>query len=50
MLKNFGVTILNKLTEEPIENRKINYAYYIKEARKIINQLKCRQLDLFEQI
>lgn len=48
LLKKSGVTILNKLDYKPIENRKINYPYYISEARKIINQLECRQLDLFQ--
>lgn len=48
LLKKSGVTILNKLDDEPIEKRKINYPYYISEARKIVNQLECRQLDLFQ--
>lgn len=48
LLKKSGVTIVNKLEDVPISERKINYAYYISEARKIINQLQCRQLDLFE--
>lgn len=48
LLKKSGVTILNKLDDKPIEKRKINYPYYISEARKIVNQLECRQLDLFQ--
>ena len=47
MLTKSGITILNKLDSKPIEDRKINYSYYISEARKIINDLKCRQLELF---
>lgn len=47
MLKKSGVTILNKLDDQPIENRKINYRYYSSEARKIIEDLVCRQLELF---
>lgn len=48
LLKKSGVTILNKLDDVPIKDRKINYPYYISEARKIVNQLECRQLDLFQ--
>lgn len=48
LLKKSGVTILNKLDDIPIKDRKINYPYYISEARKIVNQLECRQLDLFQ--
>lgn len=47
MLTKSGVTILNELDDKPIENRKINYAYYTSEARKIVNNLKCTQLELF---
>lgn len=47
MLKNSSVTILNKLDNQPIENRKINYRYYSSQARKIIEDLVCRQLELF---
>lgn len=47
MLTKSGVTILNKLDDKSIEDRKINYGYYASEARKIIANLKCRQLDLF---
>ena len=48
LLKKSGVTILNKIDDKPVEKRKINYPYYISEARKIVNQLQCRQLDLFQ--
>jgi hypothetical protein len=47
MLTKSGVTILNELDDKPISDRKINYAYYASEARKIIENLKCRQLNLF---
>lgn len=47
MLTKSGVTILNKVEDTSTANKKINYAYYISEARKIVNELKCRELDLF---
>lgn len=48
LLKKSGVTILNYIDNISTKNRKINYPYYISEARKIIDQLVCRQLDLFQ--
>ena len=48
LLKKSGVTILNYIDDICTKNRKINYPYYISEARKIIDQLVCRQLDLFQ--
>lgn len=48
LLKKSGVTILNYIDDISTKNRKINYPYYISEARKIIDQLVCRQLDLFQ--
>lgn len=42
-----GVTLYNKFDNEPIENKRINYQYYIKEAYKIINALEVKQLSLF---
>lgn len=47
MLKDSGVTILNTLDDSPIENRKINYRYYIREANKIIVNFTEQQLELF---
>lgn len=47
MLTKSGVTILNKMDDQPIENRHINYQYYISEAAKIVNDLTCVQLELF---
>lgn len=47
MLAASGVTLLNKFDEKPIEDRKINYRYYLRECYKIIEDLKPRQLSLF---
>lgn len=43
-----GVTILNKYDDKPIEHRHVNYLYYIKKAQKIVDELRCKQLSLFE--
>lgn len=48
MLTASGVTILNKFDDKPIEERKINYRYYIMEAYKIIRDLKPLQLSLWD--
>lgn len=48
MLSSSGVTILNKMDDISIEDRNINYAYYIKEANKIIDDFLCQQLELFQ--
>lgn len=47
MLTKSGVTILNEMNDTPIENRHINYQYYIGEANKIISEFVCQQLELF---
>lgn len=47
MLTASGVTLLNTFDEKPIEDRKINYRYYLRECYKIIEDLKPRQLSLF---
>ena len=47
MLTKSGVTILNKFDDLPIESRKINYRYYISEAKKIIADFTEQQLNLF---
>lgn len=47
MLTKSGVTILNKMDIQPISDRKINYQYYISEAKKIIADFTCQQLELF---
>lgn len=48
MLTASGVTLLNKFDDKPIEERKINYRYYITEAYKIIRDLKPLQLSLWD--
>ena len=47
MLTKSGVTILNQLYDTTVEGRKINYRYYISEAKKIIADFTEQQLDLF---
>ena len=47
MLTKSGVTILNKFDDLPIEDRKINYRYYISEAKKIVSEFAEQQLELF---
>jgi hypothetical protein len=47
MLTKSGVTILNKFDDCTIEDRKINYRYYIGEAKKIIADFTEQQLELF---
>lgn len=47
MLTKSGVTILNKFDDRTIEDRKINYRYYISEANKIIADFTEQQLELF---
>ena len=48
MLTKSGVTILNKFDDLPIEDRKINYRYYISEAKKVIADFTEQQLSLFQ--
>lgn len=47
MLTASGVTLLNTFDDKPINERKINYRYYIMEAYKIIRELKPLQLSLW---
>ena len=47
LLTKSGVTILNVLDNKPINERHINYQYYISEANKIIHEFMCQQLELF---
>ena len=47
MLTKSGVTILNKMDDLNIQDRHINYNYYISEANKIVYDLACQQLTLF---
>ena len=48
MLTASGVTLLNKFDDKSIEERKINYRYYIMKAYKIIRDLKPLQLSLWD--
>ena len=48
MLTKSGVTILNKMNNIPIEDRHLNYQYYISEANKIISEFVYQQLELFQ--
>lgn len=48
MLTKSGVTLLNTFDNVPIADRKINYQYYISEARKIVNDFVCQQSSLFD--
>ena len=48
MLTASGVTLLNKFDDKLIEERKINYRYYIMKAYKIIRDLKPLQLSLWD--
>lgn len=41
------VTIYNQFDDKSIEDRKINYKYYLGEVYKIINMLEVNQLSLF---
>jgi hypothetical protein len=41
-----AVTIYNKFDDKPIEERGINYSYYLTEAYKIIEKLDKKQLTL----
>lgn len=47
MLTKSGVTILNNMNNIPIEDRHLNYQYYISEANKIISEFIYQQLELF---
>lgn len=48
MLTKSGVTILNNMDDIPIEDRHLNYQYYISEANKIISEFVYQQLELFQ--
>ena len=47
MLARSGVTIYNTFDDKPVEDRHINYTYYISEAQKIVKAFVCQQLELF---
>ena len=44
MLTASGVTILNTFDDKPIEERKINYRYYLREALKIIEEFTTKTI------
>lgn len=48
MLTKSGITLLNRFNNKPIEDRRINYQYYIGEANKIIGEFVHQQLELFQ--
>ena len=48
MLTKSGITILNNMNDIPIEDRHLNYQYYISEANKIISEFVYQQLELFQ--
>jgi hypothetical protein len=43
----FISTIFNQYVEKPMDEYNINYKFYILEAKKIINQIENKQLNLF---
>lgn len=45
--KGFQVEIFNKYIEKNIEDYKIDYSFYIKEANKIINIIDNKQISIF---
>ena len=48
MLTKSGVTVLNELKNFEVEDKHINYRYYISEANKIISDFVNQQLELFQ--
>ena len=48
LLTKSGVVVLNKYDDTDIKCRSINYGYYTSEARTIVENLRCRQLSLFD--
>jgi len=47
VMKDSGVTIFNDYKKLKIKDYEINYNYYIREARKLIDLIEPRQLSLF---
>lgn len=47
VMKDSGVTIMNDYEEVPIEERNINYDYYVREAEKVRRLIEPEQLTLF---
>ena len=48
IVSDTGVTILNKIDNKPISERKINYQFYIGKAKSIANEFINRQLTIFD--
>lgn len=48
ILSDVGVILLNHIDITPIEERKINYQYYIGKAKTIVSEFINRQLTIFD--
>ena len=48
ILSDVGVILLNHINSVPIEERKINYQYYIGKAKTIVSEFINRQLTIFD--
>ena len=48
ILSDVGVILLNHINNTPIEERKINYQYYIGKAKTIVSEFINRQLTIFD--
>ena len=48
ILSDVGVILLNHIDNTPIEERKINYQYYIGKAKTIVSEFINRQLTIFD--
>ena len=48
ILSDVGVILLNHIDSVPIEERKINYQYYIGKAKTIVSEFINRQLTIFD--
>lgn len=47
VLKGFGVQLMNKWEDKPIESYDIDYRYYISKANQAISLLEPQQIELF---
>lgn len=47
-ITEYGVRIINKIDATPIENRHLDYQYYISKAKKIASEFVNRQLTIFD--
>lgn len=48
MFSESGVTLINTIEDIPMQDRKVNYLYYIGKAKKIVADFVCQQLSLFD--